>query len=100
MAIQADHMEGVLAEIDPDDHDLWNDLPGYGVLLRPGCPVVDYSPAGQEHGRTIPLAVMKHDRLLNKAPIRSGLLLGPKCSHATWMKNALSAVLLRYWPPT
>jgi hypothetical protein len=46
MAIQADHMEGVLAEIDPDDHDLWNDLPGYGVLLRPGCPVVDYSPAG------------------------------------------------------
>ena len=28
------------------------------MLLRPGCPVADYSPAGQERGRTIPLAAL------------------------------------------
>src|SRR5258708_3321403 len=45
-AIQANHMECILANINPDDRDLWNDLLGHGVLLRPGCPATDYSPAG------------------------------------------------------
>src|SRR4030095_5501631 len=45
-AIQADDMERGLADIDPDDRNLWNDLLGHGVLLCPGCPVEDYSPAG------------------------------------------------------
>jgi hypothetical protein len=44
--IQADHMQCVLADINPDNRDLWNDRLGHGVLLRSGCPVTDYSPAG------------------------------------------------------
>jgi hypothetical protein len=39
-------MERGLADINPDDRDLWNDLLGHGVLLRSGYPVADYSPAG------------------------------------------------------
>ena len=54
--IKADNMERVLADIDADYGDYTMSCLGHGVLLVFGAPRQLRSLAGQEHGRTIPLA--------------------------------------------
>src|SRR5262245_13772083 len=49
-------MERVLADIDAHNGDRRGDWLGHGVLLGFGAPCQLRSLAGQEHGRTIPLA--------------------------------------------
>src|ERR1700694_6353936 len=56
--IVADNMERVLADIDADYGDCSVESLGHGVLLVLGAPCQLRSLAGQEHGRTIPLAVI------------------------------------------
>ena len=54
--IVAYDMERVLADIDAEDgNGSWDGL-GHGVLLVVSAPCQLLSQAGQEHGRTIPLA--------------------------------------------
>jgi hypothetical protein len=53
--IVAYHVERVLADIDADYSDCSVKLLGHGVLLVFGAPW-QLTAAGQEHGRTIPLA--------------------------------------------
>jgi hypothetical protein len=54
--IVAYDMERVLADIDADHGDCSIELPRHGVLLVFGAPCQLKTLAGQEHGRTIPLA--------------------------------------------
>jgi hypothetical protein len=54
--VVAYHVERVLADIDTDYGDRCAELLGHGVLLVFGAPCQLASLAGQEHGRTIPLA--------------------------------------------
>ena len=58
--IQTYNVERVLADIDADDGDGVTRCLGNGVLLVFGAPCQLLSLAGQEHGRTIPLADIRH----------------------------------------
>jgi hypothetical protein len=49
-------MKRILTNIDANNRDSARDLQGHGVLLVFGAPGQLQSVAGQEHGRTIPLA--------------------------------------------
>jgi hypothetical protein len=54
--IQADNVERVLADINADYGNRSAEILRHGVLLIFGAPCQLRSLAGQEHGRTIPLA--------------------------------------------
>src|SRR6476660_4263005 len=54
-AIEADDVEGVLADIDTDYGNCVVEIVGHSVLLVFGAPCQLRSLTGQEHGRTIPL---------------------------------------------
>jgi hypothetical protein len=54
--IQSDNVERVLADNDADDGVSGTSCLGHGVLLVFGTTCQLLSPAGQEHGMTIPLA--------------------------------------------
>ena len=54
--IKANNVERVLADIDANHSDCSVECLGHGVLLVFGTPCQLQSLAGQEHGRTIPLA--------------------------------------------
>src|SRR3984885_1188022 len=56
--IKTNNMERVLADIDADYGNRSAKILRHGVLLVFGAPCQLLSPAGQEHGRTIPLAVI------------------------------------------
>jgi FAD dependent oxidoreductase len=58
-AIEADDVERVLANIDTDYSDGVVEIVRHSVLLVPGAPCQLQSLAGQEHGRTIPLAELR-----------------------------------------
>src|SRR4029077_10079301 len=55
-AIEADDVEGVLADIDTNYGNCVVEIVGHSVLLVFGAPCQLRSLTGQEHGRTIPLA--------------------------------------------
>src|ERR1700751_1093901 len=54
--IQPDDVERVLTDIDADHNNCAVEVLGHDVLLCLWSPLPDSSLAGQEHGRTIPLA--------------------------------------------
>jgi hypothetical protein len=56
--IKTNDMERVLADIDADYSNRFAEILRHGVLLVFGAPCQLRSLAGQEHGRTIPLAVI------------------------------------------
>jgi hypothetical protein len=56
--IKTDNVEPVLADINADNGNRTTEILRHGVLLVFGAPCQLPSLAGQEHGRTIPLAVM------------------------------------------
>ncbi|MGO4514085.1 hypothetical protein AB4Z51_44770, partial [Bradyrhizobium sp. 2TAF36] len=60
-------MERVFADIDADHGDRGIECLGHGVLLVL-APLASLSLAGQEHGRTIPLADFHRPDYTSKAP--------------------------------
>jgi hypothetical protein len=62
--IQADDVERVLADINADNGNRAVEVPRHGVLLVFGAPCQLGLLAGQEHGRTIPLAEVARSILL------------------------------------
>jgi hypothetical protein len=60
--VLTDNVERVLTDIDANDRNFDIDLLRHGVLLVFGAPGQLQSAAGQEHGRTIPLADIRPDR--------------------------------------
>ena len=71
--IVANNVERVLADIDADYGDCGTSCLGHGVLLVFGAPCQLLSLAGQEHGRTIPLA----DARTKRGSRKSGPCSGP-----------------------
>jgi hypothetical protein len=82
----AHDVERVLANIDADHDDGALELLGHGVLLVCGAPCQLRLPAGQEHGRTIPLTDFAPHWLseLGASPAQQGPL-----SSAAWDKGRL-----------
>jgi hypothetical protein len=56
VTIQPDDMKRVLADINADHGNYAVEVLGHGMLLCLWSPLPDSTLAGQEHGRTIPLA--------------------------------------------
>ena len=59
--IEAHDVERVLADVDANHGVRWVELVRHSVLLDFGAPGKVRLPAGQEHGRTIPLAALGGD---------------------------------------
>src|SRR5262245_43399927 len=74
--IEADDVERVLADIDADHGDRIAKLLSHGRAPFIECLLPAYLLTEQEHGRTIPLAVIKPNRLEDKCPIQSSLPRG------------------------
>jgi hypothetical protein len=85
--IEANNVKPVLADIDADYGDCGFERVGHGVLLVFGAPCQLRSLAGQEHGRTIPLAEVA--RLF--VPSHDGVLKLSKRKPA-WPKSELESV--------
>ena len=77
--IVAYDVERVLADIDADYSDCSVELLGHGVLLVFGAPW-QLTAAGQEHGRTIPLASFAATQpFLVAIGVRDGVIGRPAC---------------------
>jgi hypothetical protein len=64
-AVLTNNVERVLTDIDADNGNPGVDLLRHDVLLVFGAPCQLQALAGQEHGRTIPLAVMQRTTSLS-----------------------------------
>jgi hypothetical protein len=75
--IKTNDMERVFADIDADYGNRSAEILRHGVLLVFGAPCQLRSLAGQEHGRTIPLAEIEWDNPLELQPSGAPALLMP-----------------------